>query len=218
MGGWGISCNTHELPKKYFLIFILHKDRFEKIKILQYRTIYVYEKLKWFSWKYIVILNQREFLVEKVFHGNKKIMNRWLIYWFIFIYAKNIMDGWKVKFEVNKLNIYILFIDQIFFFNFTWTCIVLSNELNNNGRTSDRISSRGVFSNITWRFSSRVTVAWIVFGAAKTARNVGRIIISYSSFDASWTRARAGWRTAASTSAVRISCCKHGQTCCHHNF
>lgn len=50
----------------------------------------------------------------------------------------------------------------------TWM-VVLSNALNNSGRTSDRISSRGVFSNITWRFSNMVTVAWIDFGAANTA-------------------------------------------------
>lgn len=52
----------------------------------------------------------------------------------------------------------------------TCTCIVvLSKALNNKGRTSDRMSSRGVFSNITWRFSKMVTVAWIDLGAINMA-------------------------------------------------
>lgn len=56
---------------------------------------------------------------------------------------------------------------------FTWTwMVVLSNALNSNGRTSVRISSRGVFSNITWRFSNMVTVAWIDLGEANTALHV----------------------------------------------
>jgi hypothetical protein len=51
----------------------------------------------------------------------------------------------------------------------TWTCIVvLSKALYNMGSTSDLISSRGVFSRITWRLSSKVTVAWIDFGTENT--------------------------------------------------
>lgn len=48
--------------------------------------------------------------------------------------------------------------------------------------------------------------------------NVGRMKVSYSNVVASWTMASAGWSTAANTSAALISCCKHGQTCCHHSF
>lgn len=48
--------------------------------------------------------------------------------------------------------------------------------------------------------------------------NVGKIIVSYSFFVASATNDRAGCNTAANTSAVRISCCKYGHTCCHHSF
>lgn len=122
-----------------------------------------------------------------------------------------------------------------------WICIVLlSNELKRSGRTSDRISLCGVFSRIMWRFSRRVTVAWIDFGEAKTILlgstpfrlklhkawhsrignylNVGRMTVSYSFVEASWTMASAGWSTAAKTSAARISCCRQGHTCCHQSF
>lgn len=51
-----------------------------------------------------------------------------------------------------------------------------------------------------------------------TNRNVGKIIVSYSFVVASATNDNAGCRTAAKTSAVRISCCRQGHTCCHHIF
>lgn len=50
----------------------------------------------------------------------------------------------------------------------TWI-VELSNALNNSGRISERISSCGVFSRMTCRFSRIVTVAWIDFGAENTA-------------------------------------------------
>lgn len=62
----------------------------------------------------------------------------------------------------------------------TCTCIVvLSKALNNKGRTSDRMSSRGVFSNITWRFSRMVTVAWIDLGATNMALWMHKYICVY---------------------------------------
>ena len=48
--------------------------------------------------------------------------------------------------------------------------------------------------------------------------NVGKMTCSYSFVVASWTIAKAGWSTAAKNSACLISCCKQGQTCCHHSF
>lgn len=162
----------------------------------------------------------------------------------------------------------------------TWICIVLlSNALNSSGSTSVLISSRGVFSKITCRYSSSVTVACIDFGELniilqkevmegecngmfcfarylvewkwtvarkyflilnfiinpqKFEPNIsvtvpvnpnivsylkaGSITVMYSAGVDSWTKAKAGWSTAAKTSAVRISCCRLAQTCCHHNF
>lgn len=120
--------------------------------------------------------------------------------------------------------------------------VELSNALNNNGKISERISSCGVFSKMIWRFSNIVTVAWIDFGAAKTTLqklyvfffvqiclkmfeytinyylNVGNRKFSYSFWVASATNDNAGCKTAANTSPNRISCCKHGQICCHHSF
>ena len=105
--------------------------------------------------------------------------------------------------------------------------------------TSERMSFCGVFSRMTWRFSNRVTVAWIDLGDDNTILwklkqfkgwnsglnfmsysylNVGRINFSYSFVVASWTIAKAGCKQAASTSAALISCCKQGQTCCHQSF
>lgn len=77
---------------------------------------------------------------------------------------------------------------------FTWTwMVVLSNALNSNGRTSVRISSRGVFSNITWRFSNMVTVAWIDLGEANTALHV----CTRKTNQNSWCQL-VGWTTAPS--------------------
>lgn len=46
--------------------------------------------------------------------------------------------------------------------------VLLSNELNNKGKISERTSSLGVFSSITCKFSNKVTVAWIDFGDVST--------------------------------------------------
>lgn len=51
-----------------------------------------------------------------------------------------------------------------------------------------------------------------------TYLNVGKINSSYSFAVASCTMAKAGCKTAASTSAAFISCCKNGHTCCHQSF
>lgn len=48
--------------------------------------------------------------------------------------------------------------------------------------------------------------------------NVGKMNFSYSFWVASATNDRAGCKTAAKTSPNRISCCRHGQMCCHHSF
>lgn len=70
-----------------------------------------------------------------------------------------------------------------------------------------------------WKQKSDVYL-FASFGALRSCayRNVGKIIFSYSSCVDSETSDRAGWSTAAKTSAARISCCKHGHTCCHHIF
>lgn len=65
----------------------------------------------------------------------------------------------------------------------TCTCMVaLSNALNNNGKTSVRISLCGVFSNITWKSSKMVTVAWIDFGDTNTP------LFDYNGTNRAWQR------------------------------
>lgn len=50
----------------------------------------------------------------------------------------------------------------------TWM-VALSNEMNNIGKISVRISSGGVFSKIICKFSNMVTDACIDFGCGKVA-------------------------------------------------
>lgn len=67
-------------------------------------------------------------------------------------------------------------------------------------------------------FSFHASNMLYVMNGKHSNLNVGNKKFSYSFCVASATNDNAGCRTAANTSPNRISCCKHGQICCHHSF